>query len=295
MTARTIGLVGLGLVGTALAARLQAAGYGVIGYDLRAEARERFGGDVAASLAELGARADCVLLAVFDTAGVLQVVEGADGVLAAGSRVRTVIDCSTGDPDLLQPLAARLQARGIDFLEAPLSGSSAQIADGAATMLVGGEATVVERESDLLDSLSARVIHTGGAGMGARAKLATNLVLGLNRAVLAEGMAFAQQQGIAPGVFLQLVLATPAASDAARVKGPLMVSGDFAPRSRVRQHLKDVDLMLAAARASGLDLPFSQLHAALLQEAVDAGDGDLDNAAILRRFLDRRLAGDQDA
>jgi 3-hydroxyisobutyrate dehydrogenase-like beta-hydroxyacid dehydrogenase len=292
---RTIGLVGLGLVGTALASRLREAGYTVVGYDLRAEARTAFGNDAVDSLPQLGARAELVLLTVFDTAGVLQVLEGPGGLLSDDSRVRTVIDCSTGDPDLLEPLAARLKARSIDFLEAPLSGSSAQIADGAATMLVGGDAKVLEREADLLDSLSAHVIHVGGAGMGARAKLATNLVLGLNRAVLAEGMAFARKQGIAPAVFLELVLGTPAASDAARVKGPLMVAGDYAPRSRVRQHLKDVELMLASARAAGLDLPFSQVHAGLLREAVDAGDGDLDNAAILRRLLDRPVAGKQDA
>lgn len=295
MTARTIALVGLGLVGTALAQRLREAGYRVLGFDIRAEARQAFGTDAVASLAQLGERADLALLTVFDTAGVLQVVEGPAGLLSGATRVRTLIDCSTGDPGLLEPLATRLQARGIDFLEAPLSGSSSQIADGAATMLVGGAAAVVEREADLLDSLSAHVIHVGGAGMGARAKLATNLVLGLNRAVLAEGMAFAQKQGIAPAVFLELVLGTPAASDAARVKGPLMVAGDYAPRSRVRQHLKDVDLMLAAARAGGLDLPLSRVHAALLREAVDAGDGDLDNAAILRRFMDRPAAGEPDA
>jgi 3-hydroxyisobutyrate dehydrogenase-like beta-hydroxyacid dehydrogenase len=124
--------------------------------------------------------------------------------------------------------------------------------------------------------------------MGTKAKLATNLVLGLNRAVLAEGFAFAEALGIAPGRFLELVLATPARSDAALVKGPLMVSGDFAPRSRVRQHLKDVDLMLQGAQDAGLALPFSELHARLLREAVAAGEGDLDNAAILKRLRGRR-------
>jgi 3-hydroxyisobutyrate dehydrogenase-like beta-hydroxyacid dehydrogenase len=299
MGARTIGLVGLGLVGCALATRLRAAGHRVIGYDIRAEARQAFaetGAEVADSLPVLGRQADCVLLAVFDTAGVLQVVEGADGLLGQEATVRTIVDCSTGVPELLEPLAARLQARGIGFLEAPLSGSSQQIEAGDATMLVGGDAGVLARERPLLATLAARVIHVGGAGMGARAKLATNLVLGLNRAVLAEGFAFAQRQGIAPAVFLELVLATPAASDAARVKGPQMVSGDFAPRSRVRQHLKDVELMLAAARAAGLQLPFSERHADLLREAVQAGDGDLDNAAIVRRFLDRPArAADNDA
>ena len=137
----------------------------------------------------------------------------------------------------------------------------------------------------LLDALSPRRIHVGGAGMGARAKLATNLVLGLNRAVLAEGFVFAERLGITPATFLELVLATPARSEAALAKGEQMVHGDFgAPQSRIRQHLKDVELMLAGAEALGQRLPLSETHAALLRAAVAAGDGELDNAAIVRQL-----------
>ena len=131
--------------------------------------------------------------------------------------------------------------------------------------------------------------------MGARAKLATNLVLGLNRAVLAEGMVFAQQLGIEPEAFLQLVLATPARSDAASIKGAQMVNNQFEPQSRIRQHLKDVRLMLGAAQACGQHLPLSATHAALMQAAVDAGDGELDNAAMTEKiFADVVVAFEED-
>jgi 3-hydroxyisobutyrate dehydrogenase-like beta-hydroxyacid dehydrogenase len=212
------------------------------------------------------------------------VLEGESGLLAAGHTVRTVIDCSTGDPALLEPLAGRLAAQGVDFIEAPLSGSSQQIADGAATLLLGGDTAAIHRCADLLATLANQRIHVGPAGMGAKAKLATNLVLGLNRAALAEGMAFAEGLGIAPARFLELVLASPARSAAAELKGPLMVREDFAPQSRIRQHLKDVELMLESARAAGLALPLSRAHAQLMRDAVAAGDGDLDNAAILRQL-----------
>ena len=120
--------------------------------------------------------------------------------------------------------------------------------------------------------------------MGARAKLATNLVLGLNRAAFAEGLVFAESLGIQPAAFLELVLASPARSDAAALKGPLMVAGDFAPQSRIRQHLKDLELMLAGAGAMGQRLPLTETHAALLRAAVACGDGELDNAAIVRQL-----------
>jgi 3-hydroxyisobutyrate dehydrogenase-like beta-hydroxyacid dehydrogenase len=211
-------------------------------------------------------------------------------VLPAGHRVEAVIDCSTGSPDELEKLSARLRERGIDFIESPLSGSSEQIGAGEAVALLGGDAEAIARRADLISCLAGSRLHVGAPGAGARAKHATNLVVGLNRAVLAEGMAFAQTLGIEPALFLQLVLATPARSAAAEVKGPLMVSRDFAPRSRVRQHLKDVDLMLDAARHAGLELPFSGIHARLMREAVAAGEGELDNAAILLRLLKKHDA-----
>lgn len=286
----TVGLVGLGLVGRALGARLQQAGFRVCGFDRDARAMADWaaaGGELAASLAAMGAQSRCVVLAVYDTAGVLAVVEGTEDTegLLAGGQPSGIVDCSTGEPDALQALAGRLAALGIDFIEAPLSGSSQQIAEGAATMLLGATPEALARHDALLQALSPQRLHVGGAGQGASAKLATNLVLGLNRAVLAEGMAFAERLGIAPGLFLQLVLATPARSDAAVVKGERMVRGDFAPQSRIRQHLKDLDLMQAAAARAGIHrLPLTDTHAALLRAAVEAGDGDLDNAAVVRQM-----------
>jgi 3-hydroxyisobutyrate dehydrogenase-like beta-hydroxyacid dehydrogenase len=284
-----IGIIGLGLVGQALAQRLAAAGFKCIGFDLSQDAMAHFtalGHTTAASVSALAASVRTVVIAVFDTAGVLQITESVDAVrsLSASTTGITLIDCSTGDPDQLAALAGRLQARGIGFIEAPLSGSSAQIAAGQATLLLGGDSATITAQSTVLDALSQQRIHVGGAGMGARAKLATNLVLGLNRAALAEGMVFAERLGIAPEAFLQLVLATPARSDAALVKGPQMVSQQFAPQSRIRQHLKDVNIMLAAAQAHGQHLPLSTAHAALMQAAVQAGDGDLDNAAIIQQI-----------
>ena len=288
--AETIGLVGLGLVGTALGGRLMRAGYSVLGYDsdpIANAAWQHRGGQLASSVSALGLACRSVVLAVFDTAGVLGAIEGHGGLLdnPADQIVTTaIIDCSTGDPDALLAFAQRLDRRGLALIEAPLSGSSQQIADGQATMLLGGSAAAIAAQEALLGALSAQRIHVGAAGMGARAKLATNLVLGLNRAALAEGLVFAQGQGIAAETFLALVLATPARSDAALTKGRRMVDEQFEPQSRIHQHLKDVQLMLSAAQAVGQRLPLSQAHAALLRAAVQAGDGELDNAAIVRQL-----------
>lgn len=288
--AAPVGLVGLGLVGNALAQRLATAGFEVMGYDIREEARAAFQathGRVAASPRAIGAVCPVVVLAVFDTAGAIEAIEGPEGLIAGGA-VRAVIDCSTGIPEALEALAQRLGARHIDLIEAPLSGSSSQIAAGDATLLLGGNGDAIEALAPWLSALSSKRIHVGGAGAGARAKLATNLVLGLNRAALAEGMVLAESMGIAPARFLELVLATPARSDAALAKGAMMVNEDFAPQSRIRQHLKDVDLMLGHGQRTGQRLPLSETHAALMRAAVAAGDGELDNAAILRQLRRER-------
>lgn len=287
-----VGLVGLGLVGTALAQRLTQAGFEVVGFDIRAEARDALqshGLRVAASPRELGINCQVVVLAVFDTASAIEAIEGANGLIAGGA-VRAIIDCSTGIPEALEALGQRLAARHIDLIEAPLSGSSSQIAAGEATLLLGGDIDAIEALAPWLSALSSKRVHVGGAGVGARAKLATNLVLGLNRAALAEGMVLAESMGIAPARFLELVLATPARSDAALAKGAMMVAEDFAPQSRIRQHLKDVDLMLAHGQRTGQRLPLSETHAALMRAAVAAGDGELDNAAILRQLRRERTS-----
>lgn len=292
MAANAVGIVGLGLVGTALAQRLMAAGFQVTGFDLREEARAALtaqGGRAAGTLAEVANAASCMVLAVFNTDDVLKVVEGPGGLLSVFG-VRSIIDCSTGTPHELEALAARLAARGINFIEAPLSGSSQQIAAGEATLLLGGEAGALQACESVLAAISDQRIHVGGAGMGAKAKLATNLVLGLNRAVLAEGMVFAENMGIPPEQFLALVLASPATSGAAEAKGRMMVDGDFTPQSRIHQHLKDVRLMIDSAAAQGQKLPLSEAHAALMRAAIAAGDGELDNAAIIRELRRQKTA-----
>ena len=286
-----IGVVGLGLVGTALSQRLAAAGVRLLGFDRGSEAGAAWQqaglGQQALSLQEMGQRCAAVVLAVFDTAGVLEVVEGPGGLLEGGV-TQVFIDCSTGDPEALQALAGRLAQRGVDFIEAPLSGSSQQIAQGSATMMLGGDEAALVRHQALLELLSPQRVVVGGAGFGARAKLATNLVLGLNRAAFAEGLVLAEALGIPPQVFLDLVLSSPARSEAAALKGPRMVRGDFTPQSRIRQHLKDLELMLSAGQAHGQELPLTQAHAALLRGAVTAGDGELDNAAVVRQIRRQR-------
>lgn len=279
-----VGLIGLGLLGSALAARLQAAGYDVVGFDVDASCRKRFAsaGGIPVQDSPTVAR-DCrrILFSLPDSRASRTVIEKLQPHLQPGS---IIVDTTTGDPAAMQQMGDELSATGIGYLDATIAGSSTQAREGKGLLLIGGDADVVAQCDDLWKALSSRAIHVGPRGSGARMKLVVNLVLGLNRAALAEGLNFARQLGFDAAQALDVLQQSPAASTVMQTKGPKMVSGDFSPQARLRQHLKDVRLILKQSDAG--TTPLSELHAQLLQSLVDRGFGDEDNSAIIRAFQD---------
>lgn len=286
---RPVGVVGLGLMGTAIAGRLLDAGCEVRVWN-RTPAR-------ADALLARGARwtddplGEChlVIVSLYDGAAVRAVMEP---WLAHAAPGRVVVDTSTVDPAVTESLAAAARARGLSWLDAPISGSSVQTARGEATVLVGGTAEEVAALADLWAILGGRRHHVGPTGSASRMKLVTNLVLGLNRAALAEGLVFAGVLGIDPQAALDVLRDSPAASRQMETKGPKMVAGDFSVQARLGQHLKDVDLILDAAAGAGVTLTLAAAHRAILDTAVAAGLGDLDNSAIISAYQpDSRRGG----
>ena len=178
----------------------------------------------------------------------------------------------------------RLQQHGIAYLDATIAGSSQLVRDGMAVVLVGGDASVYQSHRDLWDVLFARHFYLGATGSGAKMKLAVNLVIGLHRAVLAEGLAFAKSMDLDLEQVLQVFRETPAYSAMMDTKGMKMIRGDFAPQARLAQHLKDVELILQQAGRGDAELPLSHLHRQLLQQLVQQGHGGLDNSAIAKAF-----------
>jgi 3-hydroxyisobutyrate dehydrogenase-like beta-hydroxyacid dehydrogenase len=273
-----IGIAGCGLLGSALAERYLAAGFRVLGFDIDAATLARFSGERAASLQDLR---ECVriVLCLPNSHISAEVLAELDPVVES-----IVIDSTTGDPDEMRGFANTLAARGVSYLDATVGGSSKQVRAGEAIAIVGGEASVFEACRPLFEAFAARTFHVGEAGSGARMKLVLNLVLGLNRAVLAEGLRFAKSSGIDPALALEILKAGPAYSKAMDVKGLKMLSEDFTPEARLSQHLKDVRLILDQARQQGRPLPLSELHRTLLEKAEDAGFGAADNSAIVKAF-----------
>jgi L-threonate 2-dehydrogenase len=280
-----VGVVGLGLMGEVYSRRLVAAGFTVVGFDIDTAKNAR--------LADIGARGgslddiarDCepIVLAVFNTDQVEEVVERTLLTAAAG---KIVICTSTCDPDRIAALGDRVAGK-LRFLEVPVSGTSTQVRHGDGVGLVGGDARIADAAGAVLDALFPKRCHIGKVGDGGRAKLAVNLILGLNRLALAEGLVFAGRLGLDPAAFLRVARVSAAASQVMDTKGPKMVDGDFAPEGRIRQTLKDTQLMLDQAGKAGQRLPLLEIHADILQACVGHGDGEEDNSIVIEEIRRR--------
>jgi 3-hydroxyisobutyrate dehydrogenase-like beta-hydroxyacid dehydrogenase len=287
---KKIGLVGIGLVGTAMAESLLARQYKVVGFDIdlkRCAELERLGGESSGSPAKVANHVDYVVLSLPDTKAVRQAVEGPNGLLKAKPLPKYIIDTTTGDPEETIALAERLAQRSIAMLDSTISGSSRQVRDRVAVFMVGGDKTAFEICHDIFEALSEKVFYVGPSGHGSKAKLASNLILGLNRLVLAEGLVFAEKLGLDPSAFLELLKSTPAYSAAMDFKGEKMLKGDFSAQARIRQHRKDVSLILKYAKEAGQELPLSKVHLDVLDKSIAAGDADLDNSAVIKELRRR--------
>jgi 3-hydroxyisobutyrate dehydrogenase-like beta-hydroxyacid dehydrogenase len=289
-----VGIIGLGLIGTSLAKRLLGAGFNVCGFDIdrqRCENLRALGGMPAQNALEVGRHCRNVVLAVFDTAQVIGVLEGADGMQPQPGQI--VICCSTCDPDPIVGLNTRLTTKGVRFLEVPLSGNSNQIALGEGVALVGGEADTMQEVAPVLAAISKQQFHLGPVGSGGRAKLAVNLVGGLNRAAMAEGLAFAEALGLDLPAFLEVLKNSAVYSRAMDTRGLKMVKSDFTPHAWLKQSHKDFTLMRVAAERVGQELPFAQLYTELIESCLAHGEGELDNSAIIQEIRRRRRNANQ--
>lgn len=272
-----IGVIGVGLLGSAIAARLKSAGYEVLGYDLVPERR------LGAESAEQVARECRTILFCLPTSDVVaEVVRGL--TIAPGA---LLVDCTTGEPEAMARMGAELAKAGIDYLDATVLGSSAVVRRGAATVMAGGRRGAFDAAAPIFRTFSSRAFYLGGFGAGARMKLVANLALGLHRAVLAEALGFAGHYGISPTDALEVLKAGAAYSRVMDDKGEKMLHHDFTVEAKLSQHLKDVRLILAAASARGARTPLSEVHRRLLEELERAGYGEMDNSAIVMAYESR--------
>ena len=280
----SLSILGLGLLGGALAERLSLAGWRVRTFDPDLAARTRSSHLQLEWLeSEAAAVADAAtVLVCFPNSTISNaVVPGLFKAMAPGG---IVIDCTTGDPEEMAELAAIARRSGHHYLDATVGGSSSQARAGEALIMFGGDDAAVALGLPVIQAISKRAIHAGAAGYGARAKLVMNLALGLNRAALAEALHLGRALGLTGPLILDVLRSGPAYARVLDSKADRMIQENFVPEARLSQHRKDVNLMLAAAQRFGIELPLTQTHDAILAKAEAAGFGDSDNSAVIKGY-----------
>ena len=279
-----VGIVGLGLLGHAVAARLRAAGHDVIGHDVvaqRVEALVALGGRAGGSLDGVVAAADpvCVVLPSLDA--VEQVILGPAGIAARARRGQTVMQMSTISPALTERLARDCTARGLGFLDCPVSGTSGMVERGDGIIFVGGERALYERWRPMLESILPRAVFIGTAGQAMVLKLVANLLVALNSAAAAEALSMAERAGLDVRLALDVLTSSAASSRMLEVRGPMIAKREFPPQMKLDLFMKDLHLIQDAAGAVGAPLPLTDVAERLYAAARDAGHAGDDLAAVV--------------
>jgi 3-hydroxyisobutyrate dehydrogenase-like beta-hydroxyacid dehydrogenase len=210
-------------------------------------------------------------------------------VLDGATRETTILQMSTISPSLAVRMEAAARARGVAFLDTPVSGTSSMVARRDCVITAGGERDAFERCRPVLEALAKRVFHVGACGMGSHVKLVTNLIMGLNGVVLAEGLTLARAAGMDLAAMLEILTHGAAASKILSVRGPLMAEGRFDPLMKMDLFLKDIRLMLEAAQELHVPLPLAGMMQQLYTAAVAGGQAKDDLSGIIALY--ERMAG----
>ncbi|MBD3180968.1 NAD-binding protein, partial [Candidatus Poribacteria bacterium] len=275
-----IGLIGLGLVGSALTERFVKAGFDVIGHDIdknKVKSLDEKLKEAADFPCEVAEKCSRIVLSLPNSHIVREVIEGENGIIHSAKAETVIIDTTTGDPVMTAELAERLLKHHIHYIDATIAGSSQQVRSGNVILMIGGDEDIINNQIDILKSITSDLFLMGVNGKGAETKLVVNLFIGLNRLVLAEGLSLALKAGINIDMLMEVLKAGPAYSRVMDIKGDKMIKRDFTPQGKLAQHLKDVGLILEMGDRFQAKLPLSKLNFEILTQAVKDGLGDEDN------------------
>jgi 3-hydroxyisobutyrate dehydrogenase len=292
MEIKKISVIGLGLMGTPIATLLMRAGYQVTGFDVIKKQMS--------DLVPLGLRAvkspkgatknsDLVMLSLPNWDAVLEVVEGKDGLVEGAQRGQIVLDTSTSPPWESRALGERLARKGIEWMDVPISGSSAQAQVGNMVFMVGGKRSLFKRIKPVLDRIGKKTVYVGKMGDGATMKLVINHTLFLNQAAAIEGLVLGLKAGLNPDVLLDVITSGAASSDLLIARGRDMLSGNFSPKGPVSLANKDLALSMETAKRLGVVLPVGALYLQLLLKAHYNGWDREDATAVMKIY--EQLAG----
>ncbi len=280
----SVGITGLGLLGSALALKLKESGFNVTGFDIDPDSTNQFQEHEGTSVESIDKLLKINRRIIFSLPNSNISQEVVQQILSSSNQPEIIIDTTTGEPDQMKTIGELCKQKGIQYLDATVGGSSAQVRTKEIILMIGGEELAVNACQDLWDCWSHNYYHVGPSGSGAKMKLVMNLILGLNRAVLAEGLSLAKSMNLPAETTLEILKASPAFSQVMQTKGMKMIEADFEPQARLAQHLKDVRLILEKAKENNQKTPLSSLHESILDKLCKEGLGNLDNSSVIKYF-----------
>ena len=280
-----VAFLGLGIMGSRMAANVAAAGFELTVWNRTASKAERFvaehGAHRATTPAQAAANSDIVVTMVVDAEQVEQVLLGPQGVVHTASKGTICVDCSTIGPSAARTVGGALRGNGIRFLDAPVTGSAPRAQDGTLTIMVGGEREDYERALPLLRAMGKVIVHTGPLGQGQMVKVINNAVSAANAAVVGQALLVAARADVDLDALITVMKAGSGASTMLDLKAGPMREHDYSTLFKLDHMLKDVRLCLEEGLAVGAPFPFAALTREILVAAAGRGHGDDDFAALI--------------
>ncbi|MBI3000635.1 MAG: 2-hydroxy-3-oxopropionate reductase [Deltaproteobacteria bacterium] len=279
-----IGFIGLGIMGKPMARNLLKGGYALVVHSRSRPPVEELGGEgaeIAASPQEVAARTQVVITMLPDSPDVEQVYGGEKGVFAGAGPRALLIDMSSISPVVARELALEAKRRGLDMLDAPVSGGEAGAIGATLSIMIGGEALAVERALPIFQLLGKNIVHVGHSGAGQVTKAANQIVVGVTIAAVGEALVLATKAGVDPAKVRQVLLGGFAQSRVLDAHGQRMLEHNFKPGFRVRLHEKDLNIALAAGGEYGVPLMVTGIVAQMMTAMRSMGRGDLDHSGLV--------------
>lgn len=287
-TPRAVGVIGLGAMGAGMAQSLRRTGYHVHVHDIRPEAAATFaaeGGTACATLADMAAACSIIVSVVVNARQTEAVLFGEGGIAAELRPGSVFVMCSTVDPRWSVALEARLQAQGVHYIDAPISGGAARAASGQMTMMTAGRPEAYAACEGVLDAMAAKVYRLGdSAGAGSKVKIINQLLAGVHIAAAAEAMALGLREGVDAAALYEVITQSAGNSWMFENRMAHVLAGDYAPLSAVDIFVKDLGLVLDTARHSTFPLPLASTAHQMFMQASTAGHGREDDSAVIKIF-----------
>ena len=282
-----VGFIGLGIMGKPMSRNLIKAGHQVVVYDIGPESVAAIvasGASAGKSAKDVAARSDITITMVPDGPEVEAAVLGPEGALEGAKAGAIFLDMSSISPIVAQKIGAACAAKGVEFLDAPVSGGEPKAIDGTLTIMVGGKQEVFDRVLPLFQTMGSSATLTGPIGAGNVTKLANQMMVAVNIAAMAEALVLATKAGLDPEVVFNAVKGGLAGSAVLNAKAPMLIARNFKPGFRIRLHQKDLRNALLVAESMKVSLPFTSLAQQVLMALMNSGSGDLDHSAIATFF-----------